>query len=52
MRSDTDVDAPVRTFLATDRSTLFRRGERTPGRMRGALPNVFAADVENAALFR
>src|SRR5262249_20874756 len=26
--------------------------ERTPGRIRGALPNVLAADVENAAGFR
>ena len=52
IRTENDVEAPVRMFLDTDRSTLLRRGERMPGRIRGEFPKVFAADVENAALFR
>src|SRR5262249_28316070 len=51
-RSESDVVPPVCTFFATDRSTLLRIGDMMPGRMRGPLPNVFAADVENAAGFR
>ena len=51
-RIEADVPPPVRTFLPTPRSTLLRHGDMTPGRMRGALPNVLVGAVENAALFR
>ena len=47
-----DVWPPVRTFLPTDRSTLLRHGEQTPGSVRGALPKVLVAEVENAALLK
>ena len=38
--------------LATDRSKLSRHGDSTPGSARGALPKVFSAEVENAALLK
>src|SRR6476469_6537318 len=51
-RSESDVGPPVCTFLLTERSTLLRHGERTPGSVRGALPNWLSAVAVNAALFR
>src|SRR5437763_4683967 len=44
------VPPPVLTRLLTDRSTLFRHGESTPGSMRGALPNWLEGVAENAFL--
>src|SRR5215470_19827593 len=52
MFSDADVPAPVRTFLRIPRSTLFRHGEYTPGRMRGVSANRLTGVVANAFLFR
>ena len=51
-RTDADVPPGVWTFLLMPRSTLFRHGDITPGRIRGALPKVLTGAVENAALFR
>ena len=51
-RMDADVWPPVRTFLLTDRSTLLRQGERTPGSVRGALPKALSAVAEKAAEYR
>ena len=49
-RTEQAVTPPVLICLFTDRSTLFRHGDRTPGSVRGALPNWFTGVVENAAL--
>src|SRR5438093_7618378 len=51
-RSVARDDPPVRKSLLIARSVLLRIGDRTPGRMRGALPIVFAAASTNAAAFR
>src|SRR5262245_11422087 len=54
MRTDTVEEPPVLMVLPTDRSTLLRFGDRTPGSVRGALPKALPLvdDVENAFLFR
>src|SRR5690348_11809584 len=51
-RIDADWLPTVRKLLLTDRSTLFRIGESTPGSVRGALPNWLAGAAWKAAGFR
>src|SRR5581483_4247123 len=52
IRIDAACWPDVWNCLLTEMSTLFRIGDSTPGSVRGALPNWFAATAENAAGFR